>query len=1072
MPLGAADVPSHITTDFRSPKELVAQGITAPELYDWHAKENPNYPLFTYHDGDKHEYITYAMANLAIDRAARYVTSCVSQTPKRDEERPTVAIFANADTITYFCTVIGVMRAGYTVFLISTRNGPAGVADMLQRTDASQMLISPDTAVRNVAHDTLGHLPAGQLTLQAMPTFEDLFPKDAESVNKAFESEVKLPETYDPNAYALILHSSGSTGHPKPIRWTHRWLTSFGRGALSLEVDTSRSVMGCHGTLMSHGLGAFLYVSTVINGYVVAAFKPQTPPRIPIPSAVWEGIAATKCDYIWAVPSFIEEWARDPVKVQFMRRTRGVFFGGAPLPSEVGDALASQGVSLFTIYGLTEVGMVNLPVRPNLGLDWSYFCANPVKQVRFVPHGDNKFEVVILSDPNLPLPVTNMQYEGQDAYATGDLVVPHDTIPGLWTIYGRTDEQIILSNGEKTNPLPLEKIVNRDPHVKSCIMFGSGKFQNGILVQPHEQYAIDPSNIAQLEAFRNRIWPSVERANEFAPQHSRIFKEMILVTSPTKPLQFNVKGLPRRKIILKNYHDEIEACYKEVEDSAQADVPSPQTWDKAGTLAFVRAVVNHTMRQSVPDGADIFRNGCDSLQATWIRNTILRALREVDPSASKRLNANFVFNAPTISSLSNVVQTALNNLNGVDDASRAPQDLWKYVEKYSAGFPARPADLLDRPSAAKDVVLITGTTGGFGCDALEHLLRDETIERVYAFNRKSTNAAERQRVQFRERGLDEMLLDSPKFIMVEAILHEPDFGIEPQLLDKIRHSITHIMHNAWKVDFNLSLHSFEVDLQATRNLIDLVISSPFRRAPTMLFVSSIGVFRNYQGHAPAPETTLDDPGSPFGSGYPEAKWIAEHILQNATKATGVRTVVMRLGQVCGDRLGHWNEKEWFPALVKSAQFLRCLPDVDGDITWIPGYEGAKAFTEMRKSPEPIVHLVHPRPVPWRTVIAPIAAELQVPLVPYETWLSALEASTRGMADATEVELMKANPALRIVDFFRHLKQSPDHEPLGMVYLSSEKATKVSGTLTRMPALDAGRARKWLAAWKKSGFLST
>ena len=86
---------------------------------------------------------------------------------------------------------------------------------------------------------------------------------------------------------------------------------------------------------------------------------------------------------------------------------------------------------------------------------------------------------------------------------------------------------------------------------------------------------------------------------------------MVLVTSPIKPLQFNVKGLPRRKIILKEYHDEIEACYKEVENSARVDVPSPQTWDKASTLVFVRAVVNHTMRQSVPDGADIFRNGCD-----------------------------------------------------------------------------------------------------------------------------------------------------------------------------------------------------------------------------------------------------------------------------------------------------------------------------------------------------------------------------------------------------------------------------------------------------------------------------
>ncbi|KAH9903318.1 acetyl-CoA synthetase-like protein [Cubamyces lactineus] len=1071
MPFEATDLPPHVTADFRAPKELLAKGTTAPELYDWHAKGNPNYPLFTYDDGGKHEYITYAIANLAIDRAARYVSSFAGHPPKDDADRPTVAVFANADTITYFCTVIGAMRAGCTVFLISTRNGPAGVADMLQKTNVSQMLVSPDVAVRQVAHDTVGLLPAGQLSLQAMPTFGDLFPKDTKSANKAFEREVKFPETYDIDSYALIIHSSGSTGHPKPIRWTHRWLTSFGRVALSVEVDTSRSVMGCHGTLMSHGLGAFLYVGSPVNGYVVAAFKPQTPPRIPIPSAVWEGIAATKCDYIWAVPSFIEEWARDPEKVDGMRRTRGVCFGGAPLASEVGDALASQGVNLFSIYGLTEVGLVNLPVRPNPGLNWEYFSAHPAREVRFVPHDDNKYEVVVLSDPNLSLPVINMKYEGRDAYATGDLAVPHETLPGFWAVYGRTDEQIVLSNGEKTNPLPMEQVVNRDPHVKSSVMFGSRKFQNGILVQPQEQYAIDPNDSAQLEAFRNKIWPSIERANELAPQHSRIFKEMVLVTSPIKPLQFNVKGLPRRKIILKEYHDEIEACYKKVEDSAQADVPSPQTWDKAGTLGFVRAVVDHTLRRRISDDADIFRNGCDSLQATWIRNTILRALREVDPGAAKRLNSNFVFNAPTISSLANVVQTALHNQNGINGTSHAPQDLWKYVKKYSAGFPSRSANLVDRPASSKDVVLITGTTGGFGCDALEHLLRDETVERVYAFNRKGTNAPERQRVQFRARGLDEALLDTPKFRMVEAVLHEPGFGIEPRLLDEIRRSVTHIMHNAWKVDFNLSLHSFEVDLQGTRNLIDLAISSPFRQAPTVVFVSSIGVFSNYKGVTPAPEVPLDDPTSAFGSGYPEAKWVAEHVLQNATKETGVKTVVMRLGQVCGDRVGHWNEREWFPALVKSAQLLRCLPDVSGDITWIPGYEGAKAFTEMRHSSEPIVHLVHPRPVPWRTVIAPIAAELGVPLVSYQAWLPALEASTCGVGDADEVKLMKANPALRIIDFFRALKQSPDHEPLGIVYLSSEKATKVSETLARMSALDAGRARKWLAAWRKSGFLS-
>ena len=52
-----------------------------------------------------------------------------------------------------------------------------------------------------------------------------------------------------------------------------------------------------------------------------------------------------------------------------------------------------------------------------------------------------------------PLPKTNTKEGEFDAYATGDLVVPHPTVPGLWKIVGRLDEQIVLSNGEKVRTL-------------------------------------------------------------------------------------------------------------------------------------------------------------------------------------------------------------------------------------------------------------------------------------------------------------------------------------------------------------------------------------------------------------------------------------------------------------------------------------------------------------------------------------------------------------------------------------------------------------------------------------------
>lgn len=202
-----------------------------------------------------------------------------------------------------------------------------------------------------------------------------------------------------------------------------------------------------------------------------------------------------------------------------------------------------------------------------------------------------------------------------------------------------------------------------------------------------------------------------------------------------------------------------------------------------------------------------------SLQATWIRNQIIHALRATVGDRSEFLPPNCVYQAPSIAELTRLVLSAAGILqNGhFHDAIPRAQILRDIVLRYTSAFPQRPTELLD-PHDGQDVVLLTGTTGGLGAHILLHLLKDSTVGRVYAVNRASASMKQ-QRDTFIRNGLDEDALNSPKLKFLTGDLSQPSFGLDlsvyeevgvpifglfsclPRLILQLRNSVTHIMHN-------------------------------------------------------------------------------------------------------------------------------------------------------------------------------------------------------------------------------------------------------------------------------------
>ncbi|KAF9544259.1 acetyl-CoA synthetase-like protein [Agrocybe pediades] len=1074
--------------------------ILLPEMCDWHLQKSPNHPLFTYAcQSGGIQTIYWVHAARAIHTGARIVRRTLGWN-LGGKSADVIAILASSETISYYTLLMSIMRGGYTAFTISARNSPSAVAHLIKKVGVKHLFVGRDQAMLDLKTKAFEELDSELPTFSPIPTFEDLYTPAQEHSTTLDELTF---EKKDLNDIAIYMHSSGSTNFPKPIAWTHAHLLRAGIFLYFGQRDFTGLNMSLHSVPMFHTMGSIQLTWTIATGMVINAFEPKTPAVIPTPQNFIEGVVACKSDLVLCVPLFLEEWCKKPEHVQALTRISGAIYAGGPLSKQAGEYLTSKGVQLFNLYGLTEVGPLTtvLPIKPDAA--WDCFRFSNVLDVEMVPQGDGSYECVLLTNTACRPASINTTIRGADAYATSDLFVPQQDQPGTWKMYGRKDDQIVHSTGEKTNPGPLEHILGRDPHIRSAVIFGRGQFQAGVIIDPKPEFAPDVKDKSQLDAFLEKIWPTVKLMNEYAPQHSRIFKEMITTSLPSKPFQYTIKNTPRRQLIIGMYKEEINSLYAAADDSNKSSIPAPSIWEGEPLFDFVRSVVGKVLlHREVGDSDDIFQHGCDSLQATWIRNTIIKVLRDSTSVVTDNISSSFVYEHPTlaglVSFLSKVVSGEQRDAESAIDAGAHAAAMRAMVQKYTvAAFPIQPrsaddanrrhnvqhASKSDAPGPG-DVVLVTGTTGGLGTYILAELLADPEVRCVYAVNRGKDHKdlLERQEKALVQRGVDpRVVLESEKLVMLVADTSAPLLALPEVEYEKIRTSVTQIIHNAWPVDFKMSLASFENSIKGLRNLIELALSSPLPTLPTFVFASTIGLLQNAKSSEPIPETPVEAEIA-VGNGYTEGKWVAEEILRYTSKHAGLTSTIVRVGQLAGGINGSWNATEWLPSLVQSAHAIGCLPTEGGDVDWIPVHIAAKAMSDYSRSgnesgSSTIVHLVHPRPVPWSTLASVLAQELSVPLVHYSEWLEKLESMAKEKEKISDSDITGVGAhgihALRLLDFYRSLISKMDQggNAFGLPRLSCTQAVKLSDTLSSgISPLGEEAVRSWLGFWKGIGFI--
>ncbi|KAF7979760.1 hypothetical protein HWV62_41154 [Athelia sp. TMB] len=779
--------------------------------------------------------------------------------------------------------------------------------------------------------------------------------------------------------------------------------------------------------------------------YPPANFEDHTkPPIIPTSDNLIEHAKRTHSAGIISVPSFYETWITQPDIVEWLKTMPIVLSGGGPLGINVGDSLAKAGVPIRSVWGGTEFGTPVALVgdeeqqRLRTPADWNYQCLSKLVNVRWAPQGDGTFECQLLDTEHYKVSVENLP--DVKGYATRDLV-------------GRLDDVIILASGENVVPGPMESVIVSSPLISGAVVFGRGRSQVGVLLEPLPDVVV-----GELADFKNKIWPVIEEANKTEPAFGRIYKEMILVTSAGRPLPRVAKGTVAKQHAVTLYQSEINALYEQVDASlkAAANVSPPKTWSRGNIQIWLEAQAKDIVSgRAIAVDVDLFEQGFDSLSATFLRNRIISTLQnstKMDVSnAAKEITQNFVFANPKITQLATRIEEFVTG-NSVGALADALATVEAMIDQYSIGLDAPVASASSIESTF--VVLLTGTTGGLGSFLLESLLKEPCVTKVYAFNRPGRNCATiqpRQRAAFADKGFDVDLLTSPKLAYVEGDTAHPQLGLSATLYTEIRNSVTTIIHNAWRLDFNLALASFESNVRGTRHLIDLARQA--RRAPR------------------AETRRKADAGVALGGGYGEGKYVCERILAKS----GLQATSFRIGQICGGLPnGAWATTDWVPALVKSSVALGVLPSVQGEIAWLPMHAVSRTILDAALTPATpslALNVVHPKPVPWAVIMRPLGEALcragvtpaPLPLVPFAEWLARLE---KRAAHADENE-MRAIPAIQLLAFFRGFAAADAAG--GFPVFATEKAQAASPALGALPQIGAGEAERWVGYWKSVGF---
>ncbi|KAI7968688.1 hypothetical protein EIK77_005704 [Talaromyces pinophilus] len=516
-----------------------------------------------------------------------------------------------------------------------------------------------DAAPTTLVKEVLGNR---QMNFIKLPLLSELL--DAESAKpfpytKSFDEAINDPFCF--------LHTSGSTGLPKPIPWSHgligtmdavRLLPPAGENSdlVPWTFDWNEGDKIYSSFPMSHGAGVIMDILMPALFNLQCVLGPVG--VLPNLNLVERLAVDVKID-IWSmVPSLVDELGEAPSILAQLAPSKFICASGGPV-SPISAGKVNEVVRVLNLTGTTEGLFIGnlVPQRE----DWFWFCFHPYSGFEFKQLEEDTYEHWVHRNEHWRLFQGIFHtFPDKESINLKDLYMKHPSKPNLWAFKGRSDDLVVLSNGYKISPLETEAFISTHPAIDGCLIFGTGKPQAGLLIDLKEP-------AAKTAELLDDIWQIVVKANAISRHKNQLLRDFVTFTLPDKPFLRTDKRTVKRAATLALYADYIERFY----DSRNNDSDVTYSLDRS-TVSNMENSIRKILSTSFPAAQsasreeNLFALGLDSLAVF----AVVKAIRAAS-NLGEKIAPRHVYASETIAGLAAIVMQ-LMEAESTKDA--APSD--------------------------------------------------------------------------------------------------------------------------------------------------------------------------------------------------------------------------------------------------------------------------------------------------------------------------------------------------------------------------------------------------------------